>query len=66
MDRALAYLRKIHNAVLASAGESDPEIMEVTRRTAEALGLPPQAINPLLARTFAANLKARDYAIFID
>jgi len=66
MDQALAYLQKIHKAVLASAGESDPGIMEVTKKTAEALGLPPQAITPLLARTFAANLKARDYAIFID
>jgi len=66
MDQALAYLQKIHKAVLASAGESDPGIMEVTKKTAEALGLPPQAITPLLARTFAANLQARDYGFFID
>jgi hydroxyacylglutathione hydrolase len=57
MDRALAYLKKIHETVLASAG-GNPEIMEVTRKTAAALGLPPQAASPLLARTFAANIRA--------
>ncbi|MDD1687689.1 MBL fold metallo-hydrolase [Methanoregula sp.] len=60
MDRALEYLRKIHETVLASAGDGSPDIMELTRTTAAALGLPPQAANPLLARTIAANLRARD------
>ncbi len=60
MDLALEYLRKIHAAVIASAGDGDPDPMELTRKTVAALGLPPQAINPLLSRTFAANLRARD------
>jgi hydroxyacylglutathione hydrolase len=60
MDLALEYLRKIHTAVIASAGDSDPDPMELTRKTVAALGLPPQAVNPLLARTFAANLRARN------
>jgi hydroxyacylglutathione hydrolase len=60
MDRAIEYLRKIHAAVLASAGEGSPDPLELARRTAAALGLPPQAVNPLLARTVAATLRARD------
>ena len=60
MDLALEYLRKIHAAVIASAGDGDPDPMEITRKTVAALGLPPQAVNPLLARTFAANLRARN------
>jgi hydroxyacylglutathione hydrolase len=60
MDRAAEYLRKIHAAVLASAGEGSPDPMELAARTAAALGLPPQAVNPLLARTLAANLRVRD------
>jgi glyoxylase-like metal-dependent hydrolase (beta-lactamase superfamily II) len=60
MDRALEYLQKIHAAVIASAGDGNPDPMELTRKTVAALGLPPQAVNPLLARTFAANLRARD------
>jgi glyoxylase-like metal-dependent hydrolase (beta-lactamase superfamily II) len=60
MDLALDYLQKIHNAVIASAVDGDPDLMELTRKTATALRLPPQAVNPLLARTFAANLHARD------
>lgn len=60
MDRALEYLRKIHEAVIASAGDENPDPMELTRKTVAALGLPPQAVNPLLARTFAANLRARN------
>jgi len=60
MDRALDYLQKIHDAVLASAGDGESDPMELTRKTVAMLGLPPQAVNPLLARTFAANLRARD------
>jgi hypothetical protein len=40
--------------------------MELTRRTAASLGLPPQAVNPLLARTFAANLRVRDQTSLLD
>lgn len=57
MDRALEYLKTIHRAVLASAVEGAPDLMEITQKTAAALGLPPQAVGPLLARTFAANLR---------
>ena len=34
--------------------------MELTRKTAAAIGLSPQMVNPLLARTVAANLRVRD------
>jgi len=60
MDRALEYLQKIHETVLANAGDDSRDAMELTKKTAAALGLPPQAVNPLLARTFAANLRAKD------
>ncbi len=46
--------------VLDSAGEGIPDPMELTIKSAAVLGLPPQAVNPLLTRTFAANLKVRD------
>ncbi len=60
MDQALAYLQKIHEVVLASAGADSPDHVEFTRKTAAALGLPPQAVNPLLTRTFEANLRILD------
>ncbi len=60
MDRAVEYLQAIHEAVLTAAGTDVPDLMELTRKTAAAIGLPPQAVNPLLARTFAANLRERD------
>jgi len=60
MDRAVEYLQMIHEAVLASAGMGSPDPMELTRKTAAAIGLPPQAVNPLLVRTFAANLRIRN------
>jgi glyoxylase-like metal-dependent hydrolase (beta-lactamase superfamily II) len=58
MGRAAAYLRKIDDAVFRSAAGGTSNIMEFTKRTADALGLPPQAVSPLLARTFAANLRS--------
>jgi glyoxylase-like metal-dependent hydrolase (beta-lactamase superfamily II) len=60
MDRALLYLQKIHEAVIAAAGDDTPDLLELTRRVAGQIGLPPQAVNPLLARTFAANLRVKD------
>ena len=60
MDRALEHLQTIHEAVLSSAGDNLPDPIELTRKTAAAIGLPPQMVNPLLARTFAANLRARN------
>lgn len=62
MDRAADYLRQIHETVRSTAGDGpDPgDMMEFTKKIAAALGLPIQAANPLLARTFAANLKERE------
>ena len=57
MNEALAYLQKVHDAVIESAGTGTPDPMDLCRRTAKVLGLPPQAVTPLLARTFAANMR---------
>ena len=56
MDIALEYLHKIQKTVLSfySDGINDP--MELTRKTVSALGLPPEAVNPLISRTIVANL----------
>jgi glyoxylase-like metal-dependent hydrolase (beta-lactamase superfamily II) len=60
MDDAIGYLQKIHDTVIAAAGSDPLDLMELTRKVAGQLGLPPQAVNPLLARTFSANLRAKD------
>jgi glyoxylase-like metal-dependent hydrolase (beta-lactamase superfamily II) len=60
MDMALDYLQKIHKTVLTSAGDGSYDLMILTQKAAEDLGLPPQAVSPLLARTFAANLQRKD------
>jgi glyoxylase-like metal-dependent hydrolase (beta-lactamase superfamily II) len=60
MDRAVDYLQRIHEAVRAGSGDGSTDLMDLTRKTAAILGLPPQAVNPLLARSFAANLRLRD------
>jgi hydroxyacylglutathione hydrolase len=60
MDLALDYFQKIHETVLVSAGDGFPNLMDLTGKAAAVLGLPPHAVNPLLSRTFAANLRVRD------
>ena len=60
MDLALNYLQHIHEVVLDNAGVGNSDLMELTIKSSNALGLPPQAVNPLLARTFAANLRVRE------
>jgi len=60
MDRALAYLQDIHDAVIAASADGTCEPMEIAKKTAAQLGLPPKTVTPLLARTIAANLKIRE------
>jgi hydroxyacylglutathione hydrolase len=61
MDRAFAYLQKIHTAVVAASADGTTDPMEIAKKTAASLGLPPQVVTPLLARTLTANLKIRDH-----
>jgi hydroxyacylglutathione hydrolase len=65
MDHGLMYLQEVHKAVLANA-DTASDLMDITKKAAAALRLPPHAVNPLLARTFSANLKARDRKSLID
>lgn len=60
MDKALEYLQKIQDTVRAIShdGVSDPG--ELTRKTAQTLGLPPESVNPILSRTFAAHLNTEE------
>ena len=60
MDRALEYLLEIRKTVLTETGDGSYDLMELTRKTALALELPPEAVNPLLARTITATLRVKD------
>ena len=59
MDMALEYLRKIQKTVLALSDEGITDPLELTQKTVSALGLPSEAINPLLTRTLTSNLQTR-------
>lgn len=61
LDDALNYLQRIHEAVLNAAGDKpSPDPMELCGRVFGEIGIPPEAANPIAARSFAANLKLRD------
>jgi hydroxyacylglutathione hydrolase len=62
INDGLSVIRQVHNAVIAAAGNGTPDAMELCRKAAGILGLPPQAATPLLARTFAAHLRGRGSA----
>ncbi len=59
MEKSLAYLRRIHNTVI-EAGNSGKrqDIAELCKKVVKKLGLPPSAVNPLVARAFASSLEA--------
>ena len=59
MDMALEYLRKIQMTVLALSDEGVTDPVELAKKTASALGLPSEAVNPLLTRTLVSNLQTR-------
>ena len=60
MDRAADYLQTVHDAVLANAASGSADPMELAGKAAAAIGLPPETVTPLLARTAAANLRVLD------
>jgi glyoxylase-like metal-dependent hydrolase (beta-lactamase superfamily II) len=61
MDEGLLYLERIHAAVReCSGGNERPDPMELSRCVLGALHLPPEAANPILARSFEAHLRVRD------
>ena len=59
INDGLFSIRQVHRAVIAAAGNGTPELMDLCRKVAVILGLPPAAATQLLARTFAAHLRAR-------
>jgi hydroxyacylglutathione hydrolase len=61
MDLALAYLQKIHRSIITVSADGTEGPTEITKRAAALLGLPPQVVTPLLAHTFAANIRVRDH-----
>jgi hydroxyacylglutathione hydrolase len=59
-DEGLAYLQRIHDAVLEAAGDDpSPDPMKLCGPVLEKIGIPPEVANPIVARSFAANLKLR-------
>lgn len=54
------YLQKIHEATIAASAEGTNEPMEIAKRAAALIGLPPKAVTSLLARTIMANIRVRD------
>jgi len=61
MDEGLPYLQRIHEALARVAGvDFSLEPVELCRRVLGDLGLPETAANPLVAKSFEANLAVRD------
>jgi glyoxylase-like metal-dependent hydrolase (beta-lactamase superfamily II) len=60
----LLYLRRIHEAVSKGKGQGKDDLSDLCRHVVHGLGLPPFAANPLVARSFAANLAAMNMDIF--
>lgn len=66
MDRGCSCLQKIHTATITASADGCTEPMEVAKRVAVLLGLPPQAVTPLLARTLAAHIRMKDCSVLDD
>lgn len=56
MRDGLAFLQQVHTAVIRAGCGCVNDPMELCRRVAGTLDLPPQLATPLLARTFSAHL----------
>ncbi len=61
LDEGLDYLQRIHDEVLKAAGKApSPDPMKLCGQVLHAINLPPEAANPIVARSIEAHLKLRD------
>jgi hydroxyacylglutathione hydrolase len=57
MEESIAYLQRIHSAVISSSNdEIRQDIMGLCKKVVGKLSLPPFAVNPLVAKAFASSL----------
>ena len=62
MDESLRYLQRIHEAVIKISSEQPTlDSMEMTKMVLKVLGLSETMANPMVARSFQANLKVRNH-----
>ncbi|MEJ2033813.1 MAG: MBL fold metallo-hydrolase [Deltaproteobacteria bacterium] len=58
MKESIVYLDRIHAAVISHSTGEEQNIMELCQKVTNELGLPPFAVNPLVAKAFASSLAA--------
>jgi hydroxyacylglutathione hydrolase len=62
MEESLRYLQLIHEAVIKISGQQPTlDSMELTKMVLKELGLPETMANPMVVRSFQANLKVRNH-----
>jgi hydroxyacylglutathione hydrolase len=62
IDESLLYLQRIHKAVIKIAEEQpSPDSMELCKRVLKEMGAMDAMANPMIARSFQANLKFLDH-----
>ena len=62
MEESLGYLQRIHEAVIKIAGKQPTlDSMELTKMVLKERRLPETMSNPMIARSFQANLKVRNH-----
>ncbi len=66
MNDSILYLRKIHETVVQGQSQGLEDLMDLCRYVVMAMGLPPLAVNHLVARSFAANLAVREHKNLTD
>ncbi|VVB62820.1 Metallo-beta-lactamase fold-containing protein [uncultured archaeon] len=63
MDESLRYIQRIHEAVIRISREHPTlDSMELTKGVLKELGMPETMANPMIARSFQANLKVRNHS----
>lgn len=61
MNESIAYLKRIHTAVINNRNNGKQQnIMELCQKVVIALGLPPFAVIPLVAKAFASSLAVKE------
>ena len=61
MQESIVYLKNIHTAVIKSSkSKKNQNPMELCKIVVKELGLPPFAVNPLIAKAFASSIAAEE------
>lgn len=65
MDKSIGYFKALHKIITGIPNANNLQPMDLCKQVIEKMGLPPVAVNPLVAKSFQSNICNKDNSVLI-